>query len=240
MRLSVIAAIALVLTFSGGFVDAVGYLTVYHTFTSHMTGLTAHLGMQVVESHWWEALRLFAVLLSFVFGAIAGRWCIEIARRRGIRRSATLPLALEAMLMGAVCVFGSRGHVTADLANLLAAAMGLQTAVLTRVGSLTVHTTFVTGMLNKLAELLSNFVFLVWDEHRTSRHTAERAKVRVEALFMFWLWFFYAAGATTGAWMNSKWSFRALLLPAGILVATLLTDCVHPLGVAQEHRFPES
>jgi hypothetical protein len=46
---------------------------------------------------------------------------------------------------------------------MLAAAMGLQTATVTRVGLVTVHTRFVTVMINKLAQLPSQAVFLTYD-----------------------------------------------------------------------------
>jgi uncharacterized membrane protein YoaK (UPF0700 family) len=234
------AVLALLLTFSAGDVDVVGYLMLYQTFTAHMTGLTAHLGTDVAEAHWTTVFRLAAVVFSFVLGAMAGRACIEITRRAGIRRSATPPLALEAMLIAAAAVAGSLGEKSMGLAYLLAAAMGLQTAVLTRVGSLTVHTTFVTGILNRLAELLSNLAFLTWDVRCGGAELEVKAKVKREALFIFAVWCFYVAGAAAGAWTAMRWSFRALTVPLCILVLTLSSDILQPLPVMEGHQFPET
>ena len=43
--------------------------------------------------------------------------------------------------------------------------MGFEIATVTRIGALTVHTTFVTGMLNKLAQLISPLLFRSYDLH---------------------------------------------------------------------------
>jgi hypothetical protein len=51
----------------------------------------------------------------------------------------------------------------------LAAAMGIQTATLTGIGPLTAHTTFVTGMINKLAALESS-------KRRSSRQSEARSR----------------------------------------------------------------
>ena len=51
--------------------------------------------------------------------------------------------------------------------------MGLQTATLTRIGPLTIHTTFVTGMLNKFAQLLAHGMYHAYDllRARSDRQT---------------------------------------------------------------------
>ena len=58
--------VALVLAFAAGFVDIVGYLSLYHAFTAHMTGTTVQL------AHWgamhdWEAAGVAAgIIAAFV------------------------------------------------------------------------------------------------------------------------------------------------------------------------------
>lgn len=227
------------LTFAAGCVDIVGYLALYHTFTAHMTGVTVHIGQSVIEGDWSKLWKSSAVLLSFICGSILGRVVIEISARSNIQRSATPPLALEAMLIGAVAVLGTKWHDS--MTYVLAAAMGLQTAVLTRVGSLTVHTTFVTGMLNKLAQLLSNAAFLIADQYRgRNLDLGERRKVLRQAYFMLSIWCLYLFGAVAGAWMNAKWSLPCLFVPVFLILVVLVTDCVRPLSIQQEHDFPES
>jgi uncharacterized membrane protein YoaK (UPF0700 family) len=175
------AVIALLLTFSAGSVDVVGYLAIYDVFTAHMTGNTVHLAHNIMIGDWQKAAAAAAVIAAFLAGSILGRAIIEIGVRTSIRSIASAALILEGALIAAVGFSGFAFGALPTLAALamLAAAMGMQTATLTRIGSLTVHTTFVTGMLNKLAQLISQALFLSHDlrlgrDVRAGRHKVLR------------------------------------------------------------------
>ena len=157
--------VALLLTFAAGCVDIIGYLAIYHTFTAHMTGTTVRLGQ---KSHLWTLARSSERHLCHrrVHGRLdIRRTVIEIGARTRVRSIASITLLLEAGLITAVVpVFGHSSELPVlGLLAMLAAAMGLQTATLTKVGALNVHTTFVTGILDKLAQLLSQLLFLTYD-----------------------------------------------------------------------------
>jgi uncharacterized membrane protein YoaK (UPF0700 family) len=124
--------------------------------------------------------------------------------------------------------------------------MGLQTATLTRIGPLTIHTTFVTGMLNKLGQDVSHWLFWVHDEwrhgtqisavlRRSPQHKAFR-----EANFMFAIWLCYVGGAVVGTWTQSRWHIRALYVPVLVLVIAALVDRFRPLSVEEEIEQAES
>jgi hypothetical protein len=57
-RSKVKSEVALMLTFSAGLVDIVGYIAVYHWFVAHMTGDTVHLGNQMVMGRWSDAEKM--------------------------------------------------------------------------------------------------------------------------------------------------------------------------------------
>lgn len=78
-----------------------------------------------------------------------------------------------------------------------AAAMGLQASALTRVGSLTVHTTFVTGMLNKLAQAILRILFHSYDvwRKRPGEHRKKRLAEAHTAMFLAGVWLCYLDGA---------------------------------------------
>lgn len=231
---------ALLLTFAAGAVDIVGYLTVYRTFTAHMTGDTVHLGHNLLGRNWWSAAVAAAVIGAFLLGSIFGRTLIEVGARHQVRRIASANLLVEAALIATVVELEVRGlEPVPVLLMLLAAAMGLQTATLTRVGSLTVHTTFVTGMLNKLAQLLSHAIFLTYDVLRGRPVRPDRQNVLRRAWFMFSIWLLYLAGAVIGTWLKSFWGVRALLLPAALVLGALALDQVSPLSLEEERDQPE-
>lgn len=243
--------IAIVLTFAAGIVDIVGYMTVYHLFVAHMTGTTVHLGNQLELGAWPDAAKAAAVLTSFVVGSIVGRAIIEAGARRGRRTVASVTMAAEAIL---VLLFVWIGPIVLKqftpetipvgraclLLVLLAAAMGLQTATLTRVGPLTIHTTFVTGMLNKLAQEITRWLFWVhdsWGAHRQVKDLVSgsgKQKAFRNALFMAAIWFSYMVGSIAGTWMDFRWKVAALYLPVAILIASIAVDQVRPLSLEEE------
>lgn len=229
------SVVALVLTFTAGVVDIVGFLGLYHTFTAHMTGVTVHLGDAIESSHWADAAVLGGVLISFIAGALLARICVECACRYRFRGPASAALAIELVLISAVAVLGGPTQLNPLMVLLLAAAMGAQTAALTRVGSLTVHTTFVTGMLNKFAQLLSHAVFLAYDHSRghTSRSHL-RPGIHRQAMFMFSIWGCYIGGALAGTAMQIRWNVRALILPSITVLAIILLDQFDPLAIEEE------
>ena len=245
------SVIALWLTFAAGIVDIVGYITVYHTFVAHMTGNTVRLGSKLALGDWNEAAKAACTILSFVAGSVVGRAVIEAGARKHKRTVASLTLLVEAVLVVVFIWAGQRllhpgqlqliplGTVCGLLA-LLAAAMGLQTATLTRIGPLTVHTTFVTGMLNKFAQAVSEWLFWVHDELKkqvpfmrvlqaSRQHSAFR-----NANFVFAIWISYMTGAVAGTWMNSRWSLHSMYIPATILLVSVVVDQFRPLSVEEE------
>ena len=239
--------VALGLTFAAGDVDIIGYLALYHIFTAHMTGTTVHLATKLVTGGWSDATIAGSVLAAFIGGSLAGRFIIEAGARAAMRTIASVTLAIEAALLVAFLLAG-RGQVhthsvavIASLLAVLAAAMGMQTATLTRIGPLTVHTTFVTGMLNKLAQLVSHVVFDSFDLARLeargeSSLRDHRNKKFREAIFIFSIWCLYLAGAAVGTLLYHQWQVRALALPIALLVCAIAVDQFRPLSLEEERE----
>jgi uncharacterized membrane protein YoaK (UPF0700 family) len=234
------AAVALLLTFVAGYVDIVGYLALYQVFTANMTGNTVHFASNIVHSKWADAILAGSMIVTFVVGSILGRAIIEAGARRGIRRIASAALLLEGILVGVAGLAPSQMHVFDVKIGCLAAlafAMGLQTAALTRIGPLTVHTTFVTGMLNKLAQLVSHYLFLAYDRMRGKQRAIEAERqTRRESLFMFSIWLAYFVGAIAGTRGETTLGLRALFIPAVLLGIAVAVDQLSPLSLREERE----
>jgi uncharacterized membrane protein YoaK (UPF0700 family) len=117
--------------------------------------------------------------------------------------------------------------------------MGLQTATLTRIGPLTVHTTFVTGMLNKLAQLTSHVVFHSLEAQRSTgrnreAHRHARREKGQSALFLLAIWICYLGGALAGTALDRRYGPVALLLPCLLLLSAVAVDQLDPLAVEEE------
>lgn len=245
--------VALVLSFSAGFVDIVGALTVYDLFTAHVTGTTVRLGERLLERNWAAAAAAITIVGAFFAASVVGRLLIEAAERSGFRRIASVTFTLEAVLLLCIAAAGSRTLVvlpgtkpitlTFVLLAILASSMGLQTASLSKIGPLTVHTTFLTGMLNKLAQVIAQWFFDIYDFHfrekgsERLRHDIRRNARR--AVFFLSIWLLYLAGAMCGTWFVKWQQLRSLYLPCAILLVVIAVDQARPLSIEEEHESEE-
>lgn len=236
--------VALLLTFASGLVDIVGYLGIFHFFTAHLTGTTVQLGHAFASHNWVDVIASGVIVLAFVCGSIFGRAVIEVGSRRRIRRIASVTLSAEALLLAAVALAPASSSAAPywGLA-ILAAAMGLQTATLTGIGPLTVHTTFVTGMINKLAQLVSHIAFRAYAlKHSKAREPHARLHQSREiqmALFLLGIWVFYVVGAVAGTLSFEPWGLQSLFIAVGILAIGIVTDRFWPLSIKEEKEQSE-
>jgi uncharacterized membrane protein YoaK (UPF0700 family) len=243
---------ALLLTSVGGFVDAVGYISLFQIFTANMSGNSIHVGMYLGSFDVAELSRPACAIISYVSAIILTRITLEIARRAGVRRIASVTLSVEALLlvifaratpvMHAGQVAEQRSLTYFLLVATLAFAMGVQTGTLTHLGALTVYTTFVTGTLTKFSESFSRVVFWLHDSRRGGntmsdivRHLRTQADAAASALLLG-VWFSYVAGAALGTISKRHWQLKAIYAPVAVLAALVVLDRIRPLAAAEEQH----
>lgn len=227
-----VRVVTAVLGVVAGFGDAVGFLVLFGVFTAHMSGNTTHLGVSLAEGRWADvAVRGFPIPM-FVLAIALGTVVVELLRRRGRARERLEPVLLaEAALLVAFMAIAAWTADTARLrpaglwffvlAGLLTIVMGLQTAVLRRVGGLTVHTTYISGMLTQAAVGAVTW----WFDRRDGRAVpagADRPAAR--AWLALGVWACFAVGAVVGALVHRALDEWALALPALTLVALALAS----------------
>lgn len=249
------AWLAIGLSWAAAFVDAVGWLVLYHIFTAHMTGDTASTGIDVVQHDWTSALHHSWPLLPFVLGLLFTASTSAGARRLHRHSSFSIALIAEVMLLGLFIVFGTRWSINGELRppsplmfyfllSLPAGAMGLQTVTVTRVAGLRVYTTYVTGSLAKFSEAVAHYGF--WFRDRTRGRFRKRFwrvlrvtphhKYAQHAVLTAGLWMAYFAGAFCGALCKQRYNLRALLFPCAVLLIATIIDLIRPVAAADEPR----
>ncbi|MDP9983546.1 uncharacterized membrane protein YoaK (UPF0700 family) [Pseudarthrobacter oxydans] len=146
----------LVLTFSTGVIDAVGYLGLDRVFTGNMTGNVVILGMAFVGADELPVLGPAIALAGFVVGAvIAGR--ILRPEAAGWSRRTTALLTAVGVVMAAVAgvlfIYPPQAGapITLTITAALALAMGLQAATARHLSVKDVTTVVVTSTLTGLA-----------------------------------------------------------------------------------------
>lgn len=242
------AWLAVLLAAVAGSVDAVGFLTLAHLFTAHMSGNTVGMGAYLGQRQWGEAFRRGFPVPLFVLGVVCGAGITETAVRRGARSPLAPAFGLEALLLVAFIFFGGGLALGGDvpggpefytLAALLAFAMGLQSATLRRVGHRTIRTTYVTGMLTNFGEQFVACLFWLGAKRRgrrspsvlkSFRSTSPRESL-ARMLLYGGVWVGYVCGAVVAGLAESRWAARSLLLPLGGLLLVIALDLIRPIFV---------
>ena len=237
------SGIAVLLAWVAGFVDAVGWVTVFQVYTSHMTGNTAHFGIASAQGKWSEALRFALPLPWFMAGSFFGAFTTAAARRHKVHSSFAIALSVELALVIVFILAGNHGLRNDDLVALLSTAMGIQTVTVTRVAGLRIYTTYLTGSLTKFAEAVVRYVF--WFHDRTRGRMRRRwAKVlRVtarlsyvhHAVLLASLWGAFFAGAYSGATLRSDIGLSCLGVPAVLLLLAIIVDLCWPADAAEDN-----
>lgn len=124
-----------------GFVDAVGYVDQGGVFAANMTGNTVLLAMSAAHGKWANTLVYVITLTSFSAG-VAVAYLLEAKHLR-------VPLLIEALLITVVALVAP-GKTAALI--MLAGAMGLQAASMTRFGTVTISTVVVTSVIVRIVE----------------------------------------------------------------------------------------
>ncbi|BDZ45651.1 YoaK family protein [Naasia aerilata] len=215
-------ALMLVLTFSTGVIDAVGYLGLDRVFTGNMTGNVVILGMALTGADGLPVVGPVVALACFVLGAIlAGALLRGVAK--GWSGRVTTLLGLVGLVVTASVVPILAGGESAPepllllTTGMLGFAMGMQAGVARHIAIADVTTVVVTSTLAGLA-------FDSW----LGRRVGQKWGRRLLAVILISL------GALVGA------ALLHIHLALGIALAALLTVGVAALGhLGAPSRAPE-
>ncbi len=218
-------------------VDAVSLLGLGQVLTAAMTGNMILLGLALGQAQLAAALRSMVALLGFFAGVVLGASIVRPSRIGAIWSPAVLAaLAIELALLVALAAVWQFADETQQWMEqrlpLIAAvglAMGIQSAIVRRIGSPSIATTYVTGTLTGFATRLVSWL------HR--RAPDEDHKGDASIWLLAGVWAAYGGGAAfagaTRHWWPSvalwwsaicimgevQWPSAALLVPIAILAS---------------------
>ncbi len=203
-----------------GAVDGIGYLLLAKIFTSHMSGNTVAMTIYVASGNWRESWRHFEPIVVFFFGVICGLALTDALKRLEVARMFAVLAGAEVALLLAFVLLA---HPAVQwMVVFPACAMGIQNAMLRRVGHHRVRTTFVTGMLTNTAQGLVDAV--------TALFRRENAPGKFHDFWFYGsIWFCFAAGGIVGAFIDLHEGSVALLAPLCALLALIVVDLLEPM-----------
>lgn len=213
----------LILSWTSGCLDALGFLRLGRVFTANMTGNTVLFGLALAQGDWPALLRSLVALVGFSLGVVVGTLLVESKGERQQRTWAIQimrSLIIEAWILLIFAVGWSwPGPVTPDspTANLLiglsALAMGQQSATIVSLGIPGVSTTYITGTITTLMSNISRH-FSLRIHHQpiiTPAVTAQTEHQKPARLASVWIT--YISAAIIGSYGELHVPLLAAFLP---------------------------
>jgi uncharacterized membrane protein YoaK (UPF0700 family) len=203
--------VALLLTTTGGFLDAFTYVGHGKVFANTMTANIVFVAIFVASAQWMSALHIVPTILAFMLGVFLAYRARHPVFLRSIRRPALLCLILEIVVLAIVSVLpGSFPEII--LVPGIALVAAIQNSIFTNVESWTYNSVMTTGNLRRFAESLYSGAVFKLDP-----------KALGEACVFGSICLCFAFGAGTGALVTHRSHNSALWLPiAGLAVACYL------------------
>src|SRR6202008_3409541 len=179
------------LAFVGGFGDAAGFVLA-KTFTGHITGNLVLAAVSMTVADWrTTAARLLSVVF-FLAGILLSVFFVRLLATRLWPSPLTAAFAAELILIisGSLALM-SHATIGIEIFVLcLSLALGLQNGAFRRAGGISVHTTYLTGMITGLMVTEAENFF-------STARTPAAHNLSVGLLYAIWVSFFL--GAATGA-----------------------------------------
>jgi uncharacterized membrane protein YoaK (UPF0700 family) len=208
------------LAFVGGFGDAAGFVLV-QTFAGHVTGSLV-LGAITIAAHDWRGALAHFSATAFFFTGIP--FSVLIARLTVAWPSwSLLPMAMGMeviLIMVAYLALASHIAPGAQIFVIcLSLALGLQNAAFRRTGGISVHTTYLTGMITGL---------IATEAERHAFHVVPRASTLPDPKsgLLYGIWGTFVLGAGTGAAMVFHFKELGILGAVLILIAIIVRDAI--------------
>lgn len=201
---------ACILAIVAGYADAIGFLT-FGAFAGAMTGNTVLLGIALAGAQYADAAQSAIIIAAFMvgvaFSAVLGSK-LPLAAVLGIEAAAIVGAALIAP------------HFAAPV---LAFAMGLQNATMTRFSGTSLNTVVLTGNLQKM---IQGFLGRFTGSPKPAQSGSAESGSAASATIAF-VWLAYLGGVAAGAFAD-----RLLAYPLLPVVALL------PLALIRRPAFP--
>jgi uncharacterized membrane protein YoaK (UPF0700 family) len=210
--------LSLGLAFVGGYGDAASFVLA-KTFTGHVTGNLVLAAIAVAAHEWRAALGHLSAILTFLIGI-----SLSVLIVRPLKAWSSWPLlptiiAMEVILivLASLAMASGMAHGIEIFVISVSLALGLQNGGFRHVGGISVHTTYLTGMITSLISTESEKYI------SGALPVSSRAPdPKIELLFGVWIAF--VVGAGTGAAMVLHFGAVGMLGAALVLVPLALRE----------------
>jgi uncharacterized membrane protein YoaK (UPF0700 family) len=206
--------LSLGLALVGGYADAASFVLA-KTFTGHVTGNLVLGAIAVARHDWRAALGSLSAIITFFIGVVLSTLIARYLKAWPLFSLLPIVMGIEVMLIiTASSVLASRAANGAGIFVIFVSlALGLQNGAFRRAGGISVHTTYLTGMLTSLISIEA-------EKYTSATPPTPVGTPDPKLAILCKIWVAFVLGAGIGAAMVLH--FRALGMLGGALVLIIL------------------
>lgn len=222
--------LATLFSFVAGIVNIAGFLSVQR-LTTNVTGHFAYFADKVVSREWVAALVYGLYILSFLLGAFASNFVMELVAKKNFKFIYIIPVNVEIIILLAASFLqpSTALQYSHTLACGLLFAMGLQNALVTGISNAVVRTTHLTGLFTDLGIELSQLFFYKEQDQKKKLWSSIRLRLAIIACFF--------TGCVTGGFGYFRFHMQVLLLAIACLLIGMWYDAIRFKIVTLKRRF---
>jgi len=209
--------ISIGLAFVGGYADASSYLLA-RTFTGHLTGNCVLAAVSAASKEWYLTLDRLLAVIVFLAGILVSLILNRFVAVRLRQYSLAIAMFIEVLLIVSASLF-LINRANAELFIVcMCLALGIQNGALDKTNGISVHSTYMTGMVTTLMQ--KSFRHL--SSKRSPKEDSSRDSVRLTIQVLAPMWISFIFGALAGAVIVSSFHSVGLL---GIVLSLVLLIC---------------
>ncbi|MEJ2069200.1 MAG: YoaK family protein [Syntrophobacterales bacterium] len=206
------------LAFIGGYADAAS-LILARTFTGHLTGNFVLTAISLAGSNWPNLLRCVVAIALFLTGIVLSVILEQWVARKSANYLLHAVLSLEIVLiLNAYFALTSSVAVRLELFVIfMALALGLQNGAWREAGGITVHSTYLTGMVTNL---------LTTGAQKYISPSVRDSEAHRKVSLLCGMWIAFVLGAIVGAALVFRYQAPGILGIAVVLLALIISQSV--------------
>ena len=209
--------ISIGLAFVGGYADASSYLLA-RTFTGHLTGNCVLGAVSVASKEWYLTLDRLLAVIVFLAGILVSLILNRFVPVRLRQYSLAIAMFIEVLLVVSAALFLMNQANGELFIGCMCLALGIQNGALDKTNGISVHSTYMTGMVTTLMQ--KSFRHL--SSKRSPKEDSSRDSVRLTIQVLAPMWISFIFGALAGAVIVSSFHSVGLL---GIVLSLVLLIC---------------
>ena len=209
--------IAIGLAFVGGYADASSYVLA-RAFTGHLTGNCVLAAVSAASKDWYLTLDRLLAVIVFLAGILVSLILNRFVPVRLRQYSLASAIFIEVLLIVSASLFLINRANGELFIVCMCLALGIQNGALDKTNRISVHSTYMTGMVTTLMQ--KSFRHL--SSKRSPKEDSSRDSVRLTIQVLAPMWISFIFGALAGAVIVSSFHGVGLL---GIVLSLVLLIC---------------